>query len=112
MRLVAVPAYAHANVVFSAKHLAYSGCGSAKRFDLDSDIRKPRWNWVSRFQPTQRVIIPEPERSNSPLALERAELKGLQRQPANLRNECLFGRWRNEVVSVQHALGQGRKGFK
>ena len=100
MGLVAVPADADADVVFGAKNLPNSCRGSAERFDFLDSLCQPVWHRFGPLQQTQVIVIAEAERSDPPLTFELAELKGLEREGPDLRNEFLFDGRRNEVGSV------------
>jgi hypothetical protein len=79
MRLVAVPADTDPYVVFCAKHLLDTGSRTAECFDCRNNVRQPSWDWFGFQQLPQIVIVSKTERSDAPLALELAKLKGLKR---------------------------------
>jgi hypothetical protein len=57
---------------------------------------------------TQGIVVAEAERGDPPLAFECTELKGLQRERADSRNEFLLDGRRNEVCGVPQSYGRGK----
>src|SRR3954462_6955692 len=104
MRLVAVPADSHADVIFSAENLRNLRPRSAVFLDLFDQRSEPRWNRISRLQALQRVIVAEPERRHAPLAFECAELKRLERQCRDVADEFALDHRRNERFDMAEPL--------
>src|SRR3954451_10333110 len=75
MRLVAVPADPHADVVFGTKNLRDVCRRSAERFDHYDERTKPVRYWLGVLQPSQRIIVTEPERGHAALAFIGAKLE-------------------------------------
>src|SRR3954451_15952804 len=113
MRLVAMPADPDAGVVLGAKYLPDFGRPTAERLDLFDDRSQPLRDRLGLLQPPQRVVVLKTERRHAPLALVLAELKRLQRQGCDARDQLLLRRGRNEFGRVAQTLRRaGQSGEK
>ena len=112
MRLVAVPAYSDADIIFGAKNLSDQGRGATESFDFIDNLCQPGRYRFGLLQLSQPVVVSKAERSYPPLTLELTELKRLQGQGPDTLNEFLFGVRRNKIGSVAKTFGLRREVFK
>src|ERR1041384_3824483 len=100
MGLVAVPADADTDAVFSAENLLDSGSRTPEGLDACNYFVQPGGNRLGFLPLALVIVVAEAQRSYPPLAFKLAELKRLKWKGPDTLNEFPFDCQRYEVGRV------------
>src|SRR5262245_44570378 len=100
MRLVLVPANSDAGFIFGKENLLDARGRATECFDPRDERRNPGGDLLGRAELSRRVVVPEAERRNPPLALVLTKLKRLKRQHRDVSDQRSFAGGRDELAMI------------